>query len=314
MTLSNAVQRYIELKQSMGSRFHTEAVILKAFYKSVGDVAVSDVNFAQVTTYLAGNGPVTRFWHRKYETLSGFYRFAIGRGYTNHSPLPTAVPQPALVFTPYIYSVCELKRLLEAVDVVDHPRAKLAPVTVRTLLLVLYGAALRLSEALRLTHDDVDLAACLLLIRESKFYKTRWVPIGPRLNEALAAYSREPHQRSFAKEAEATFFTTRTSEPVTVQQVERAFYRVRKQAAVSRNDGGRYQPRLHELRHSAAVHRVVDWYQQGADVQRLLPQLATYLGHDHISATQRYLTMTPALLQAANERFEQYAQPEITND
>ena len=314
MTLSDAVARYIELKQSMGSRFNTEAVILKAFYRSVGDVAVSDVNSAQVTTYLAGNGPVTRFWHRKYEALSGFYRFAIGRGYTNHSPLPTTVPRPDVVFTPYIYSVCELKRLLDAVDAVDHPRAKLAPVTVRTLLLVLYGAALRLSEALRLTDDDVDLAACLLLIRESKFYKTRWVPIGPQLNEALAAYAQEPHQRGFAQEPEATFFTTRTGEPLTVHQVERAFCRVREHAAVSRNDGGRYQPRLHDLRHSAAVHRVVAWYQQGADVQRLLPQLATYLGHVNINATQRYLTMTPALLQAANERFKHYAQPEMTHD
>ncbi|MCP5009731.1 MAG: tyrosine-type recombinase/integrase [Aestuariibacter sp.] len=314
MTLCDAVQRYIELKQSMGSRFRSEAVILTAFYKSVGDVAVSEVKAAQVTAYLAGNGPITRFWHRKYETLSGFYRFAIGRGYTSHSPLPTTVPQPDRVFTPYIYSVCELKRLLEAVDAVDHPRAKLAPITVSALLLVLYGAALRLSEALRLTHGDVDLAACLLLIRESKFYKTRWVPIGPRLNEVLATYAREPHQGGFVQEPEATFFTTRTGEPVTVQQAERAFCRVREQAMVSRNDGGRYQPWLHDLRHTAAVHRVVAWYQQGADVQRLLPQLATYLGHVHINATQRYLTMTPALLQAANQRFEQYALLEMSND
>ncbi len=94
MTLSDAAERYIELKQSMGSRFYSEAVILIAFYNSVGDVAVSDVHTAQVAAYLAGNGPVTRFWHRKYETLSGFYRFAIGRGYTSHSPLPTTLPQP----------------------------------------------------------------------------------------------------------------------------------------------------------------------------------------------------------------------------
>lgn len=314
MNLSSAVERYIELKQTMGSRFRSEAVILTAFCKSAGDVAVSNVNATQVAAYLAGNGPVTRFWHRKYETLCGFYRFAIGRGYTSHSPLPTTIPQPEVAFTPYIYSVSELKRLLDAIDVVDHPRAKLAPVTVRSLLLVLYGAALRLGEALRLTHDDVDLTACLLLIRESKFYKTRWVPIGPRLTEALAAYTTQPHQRRFAQAAGAPFFTTRGGEPVTVQQAERVFCRVREQAAVSRNDGGRYQPRLHDLRHSSAVHRVVAWYQQGADVQRLLPQLATYLGHVHINATQRYLTMTPALLQAANQRFEHYAQLEMTDE
>jgi site-specific recombinase XerD len=77
---------------------------------------------------------------------------------------------------------------------------------------------------------------------------------------------------------------------------------------VLRHDGGRYQPRLHDLRHAAAVHRLVAWYRQGANVQRLLPQLATYLGHVHIAATQRYLTLTAELLREASQRFEHYAQ------
>jgi len=79
-------------------------------------------------------------------------------------------------------------------------------------------------------------------------------------------------------------------------------------AGVWRCDGSRYQPRLHDLRHAAAVHRLVSWYREGADVNRLLPQLATYLGHVHISGTQRYLTMTPELLHEASIRFEAYAQ------
>jgi len=76
---------------------------------------------------------------------------------------------------------------------------------------------------------------------------------------------------------------------------------------VLRHDGARYQPRLHDLRHAFAVHRLVAWYRQGADVQRLLPQLATYLGDVHLAATQRYLTMTPELLQEASQLFERYA-------
>jgi integrase len=79
---------------------------------------------------------------------------------------------------------------------------------------------------------------------------------------------------------------------------------------VLRQNGGRYQPRLHDLRHAGVVHRLVYWYRQGADVQRLLPQLATYLGHVHIAATQRYLTLTAELLQEASKRFEQYARRE----
>jgi integrase/recombinase XerD len=94
-------------------------------------------------------------------------------------------------------------------------------------------------------------------------------------------------------------------------QAERVFRRVCTQAAVCRHDSPRYQPRLHDLRHTWAVHRLVAWYEEGADVQRLLPPLATYLGHRNIAATQCYLTMTPALLQAASLRFAQYAQLEV---
>jgi integrase/recombinase XerD len=89
---------------------------------------------------------------------------------------------------------------------------------------------------------------------------------------------------------------------------ERAFCRLRVRADVVREAAGaRHQPRLHDLRHTYAVDRLVSWYREGADVQRLLPKLATYLGHVHIAGTQRYLTLTPELLRQANLRFERYA-------
>ena len=91
MNLAQLVQDYVALKQSMGSRFRTEATILKAFCKAVGDVAITDLKPQQVESYLAGAGPVTRHWHRKYEALRGFYRFALGRGYVTRSPLPKTV-------------------------------------------------------------------------------------------------------------------------------------------------------------------------------------------------------------------------------
>ena len=86
-----------------------------------------------------------------------------------------------------------------------------------------------------------------------------------------------------------------------------AFKRLREHAGVRRTDGSRYQPRLHDLRHSFAVHRLTVWYRQGADVQRLVYHLAVYLGHDRLAHTQVYLTMIPELLQQAGTRFERYA-------
>ena len=314
MKLAQAVHDYIALKQSMGSRFRTEATMLRAFCKAVGDVAVDEVAPQQATSYLAGTGPVTCYWHRKYEALTGFYRFALGRDYVRHSPLPTTIPKRPPPFRPYIYSQEELRRLLKATVEFETPRTKLQGATLRALLLLLYGAGLRIGEALALTLAAVDLSAALLTIGESKFYKTRLVPIGPRLTATLTAYADVRHRQGYANDPASPFFVTRNGTAVTRGMAERAFVRLRDIAGIAREDGARYQPRLHDLRHTMAVHRLVAWYREGADVQRLLPQLATYLGHVNVAATQRYLTMTPELLREAGCRFERYAQPEVGHE
>lgn len=305
MNLSAIASQYVAYKQGMGMRFHTEARTLRSFCRIMGDTAIADIPVAQVHSYVAGTGPVTRFWHRKYVVLRGFYRFAIARGYVDWSPLPKIVPK-APEFVPHIYSHDELQRLLDAGAYCESPRSKLQPHTWRMLILLLYGAALRISEALSLTLADIDLAAGILTIRESKFYKTRLVPIGPAVCTALEEYvvrrAKEPSTKP-----DAALFLTRNGTPLVRYTAENVFRRLRVRAGVTGRVGSRYQPRLHDLRHAAAVHRLISWYRQGADVQRLLPHLATYLGHIHIAATQRYLTMTPELLHEASQRFEQYA-------
>jgi len=306
MKLGDVVSQYVSYKQSMGMCFHTEARTLKSFCRAMGDIVLAEIDPSCVLAYLAGTGPVTRFWHRKHEILRGFYRFAMGRGYAAHSPLPRLVPKAPPAFIPYVFSREELRRLLDATTICASPRNRLAPHTCRMLILLLYGAGLRISEALRLTRAEVDLSAGLLTIRESKFYKTRYVPVGADLVHSLAAYS---GQRTITHPLDpaSPFFVSRCGTAVSRQTAENAFCRLRVHAGVLRRDGARYQPRLHDLRHTFAVHRLVSWYRQGADVHRLLPQLATYLGHVHIAATQRYLSFTPDLMQEASQRFERYA-------
>jgi site-specific recombinase XerD len=259
----------------------------------------------RVHAFIAGTGPVTRSWHRKYEVLRGFYRFATARGHVDCSPLPKIIPK-APEFVPHIFSHNELQRLLDASAYCESPRSKLQPHTWRMLILLLYGAALRISEALSLKFADVDLSVGVLTIRESKFYKTRLVPMSPDLIGVLETYVAW-RAKEHSAGATAALFLTRNGAPLARYTAENVFRRLRIRAGVLRHDGGRYQPRLHDLRHAAAIHRLISWYRQGADVQRLLPQLATYLGHIHIAATQRYLTMTPELLHEASRRFEQYA-------
>jgi len=134
----------------------------------MGDVAMAEIRPDRVHAFIAGTAPVTRFWHRKYEVLRGFYRFATARGHVDCSPLPKIIPK-APEFVPHIFSHDELKRLLDASAYCEGPRSKLQPQTWRMLILLLYGAALRISEALSLTLADVDLSVGVLTIRESKF-------------------------------------------------------------------------------------------------------------------------------------------------
>ena len=130
MKLSALTSRYVAYKQAMGMRFHTEARTLRSFCRTMGDIAVADIAADRVQSYIAGVGVVTRFWHRKYEVLSGFYRFAIARGYAASAPLPKIIPKPPY-FVPYIFSQEELQRLLDASSYCENPRSKLQPYTCR---------------------------------------------------------------------------------------------------------------------------------------------------------------------------------------
>ena len=304
MKLAQAVSAYVAYRQSLGMRFATEARALKSFSRALGDVDLDRIEPEQVRAFLDGTGAMTRFWYRKLDALRGFYRFALARRYTPRSPLPTNVPRCPQAFVPYIYSEEEIKRLLAAAA--SRERCNLSSLTCRTLLLVLYGTGLRIGEALGLDVADVDLESALLRIRETKFYKTRIVPVGADLTRVLCDYLLE-RSKGAPIPADGPFLLTRQGKRPSRAGAEEAFKQLRRQAKVSRIDGSRYQPRLHDMRHTYAVTRLVRWYREGADVQRLLPQLATYLGHMHISGTQRYLTMTPELLRQASLRFERYA-------
>jgi integrase/recombinase XerD len=311
MNLHALVEAYIDYKQSLGMRFRSQAAVLRAFKRAMGDIALAEVKPESVLAFIAGTGPITARWRENHRVLGGFYRYAIGRGFTTISPLPTDIPRPPTPLTPYIYTVEELKRLLAATEMLQTPLSPLLASTMRTLLVLLYGTGMRVGEALSLTLADVDLENRVLRIRNAKFFKTRLVPIGPQLTTVLSAYRSERRRLPLLAGEASAFLATRTGLRLDYKRVSKLFGRLRQAAGIRREATARYQPRIHDLRHSAAVHRVIAWYRAGADVQRLLPQLATYLGHVDVASTQRYLTMTAELLNEASFRFERYAQPEV---
>jgi site-specific recombinase XerD len=268
------------------------------------DVNVADVRRESVSDFLVGNGTAGRSWHVKHGTLSVFFRYAISRGHLACSPMPTVIPKVPPRFVPYIYSREELQRLLLATDGYQRIANAMEPVTARAVLLVLYGAGLRVSEALALNCMDVNLGDGVLRIRRTKFFKERLVPIGPGMVKALTEYAERTDQRARKRQEGTPFLASRKGARLCLATVQGAFERIRREAKVIRHDAGRFQPRLHDLRHTFAVNCVTEWYRTGADVQKFLPYLSTYLGHKHLSGTMIYLSMTRELLHEAGERFE----------
>jgi integrase len=217
------------------------------------------------------------------------------------------MPKRPPAFVPYIYTREEIHRLLQVIE--SYPRSNrstLEPATIRTMILVYYGAGLRLREAINLIRTDVDLNGSVLMIRNTKFGKTRLVPVGPQLSRTLVQYDRTRPKR---RPADAPFFTSTRGGPVHSLAIQKNFRLLCDRAGIRRTDTSE-QPRIHDLRHAFAVHRLTSWYQQGADVQRLLHHLSVYLGHVHLRHTQVYLSMTPELLREASQRFDRYAKKE----
>ena len=311
MNTHDLVTHYVTFRRTLGEKCQTNAVILRAFCRSVGpQTPVARIRADAVSAFLAGTGPVTSAWHVRYRALKGFFRFAVSRGHVSKVPLPRLLPQRPPHFLPYIYSREELRRLLDAIPSYRRCRAQIEPQTFRVILLLLYGAGLRASEALNLSVADVDVRNAILTVRDTKFFKSRLVPIGGHLTRVLTEYVQWQVVAHPSAGHDRWFFRSRRGTPVLLNTLERAFRRLRTHAQVRRSDDARYQPRLHDLRHTFAVHRMTEWYRQGADVQRLLHNLSVYLGHAQLAATQVYLTMTPELLQQAGTRFEQYASGE----
>jgi integrase len=314
MNLMSAVEAYVATRRALGADFTTAAKVLRSLGRSLGDVPLETIKGMQCEDFCWGRRR-RRFASEKHATLNAFFRYIVGRGHLTVSPLsdpPRRVPSS---FRPYIYSLEELKRLLEATaNLGTTKRWRIQPETLRTLLLLLYGAGLRIGEALSLRCCDVNLTERVLSIWDTKFFKSRLVPIGGQLSGVLARYLALRRALPLPEQEHSRAFVFRTGMPLSYSSVRAAFAHLRKWAGVRRPIADYWQPRIHDLRATFAVHRLTAWYREGANVQARLPLLATYLGHSGIAGTMPYLPMTPALLGAASIRFEHYAHKKNDHD
>ena len=309
MTLREAVDRYVAWQRDHGARFHSSAQTLDTFCRQIGgDRDCDTVGEEEIRRFLAGKTVLTRTRAVKYGTLAGFYSFALSRGHVSRSPMPAreAEPRPPDIAPSFIFTHEELRRLFKAAGGGRRRCPKLDVETFRTFLLLLYGAGLRSGEARRLTVADVDLDAAVLAVNDTKFYKSRLVPVGTDLAGMLRRYAALRSRRPLPEGLASTFLACRDGSPLNKAIVCHAFHATLRAAGINTSKPGCRAPCLHALRHSFATHRLISWHREGADVQTLLPSLSTYLGHASVAATQIYIAMTPELLDEASRRFERY--------
>lgn len=306
MRLSTAVQMYLDYKRGLGMKFLSEGFIFAAFCRAIGEVDLTRVQPARMWRFLCPQGRQTRGSEIKYFALRGFYRYAMTRGYVSRSPLPTRLTILPQVLVPHIYTEEELARLLRLASARYRRSPRAEPKVIRTLILLMYGAALRTSEAVGLDMGDVDLDRQLIRVRKTKFYKTRLVPLGRDLARELAAYVADRNRQHSAAPS-APLFVYRKGQRLSDDAARAHFRCLCRLAGLGIQAGAAAEPRLHDLRHSAIVHRVLVWYRKGRDVQALLPKLSTYVGHKDVACTQRYLRLIPELLDQASRRFASHA-------
>ena len=204
---------------------------------------------------------------------------------------------------PYIYTEDEIRKLLATARNFPSPLSPLRPVTLYTMLVLAYCAGLRLGEIVRLAVDDVNVADATLEIRDTKFFKSRRLPLSASVVDALRHYLEARCQAGAPNDpAAGLFWHPKASGRYSYVMAGKLLVQVLRHAGLKPTQG-RTGPRIHDLRHAFVVNRMLSWYREGINPQTRLPYLATYLGHKDINSTLVYLTTTQELLQHAGERF-----------
>jgi len=209
---------------------------------------------------------------------------------------------------PFLFDLPHAQRLVSAAATLpDHAGAVLRGATYATAFSVLYGLGLRVGELARLTRADLDLERQLFVIRQTKFGKSRLVPVGPRLLQRVRAYLAQRERAvGHPLTPDTPLFALRRGQAIHPGTLSQTFHHLVMRLGFFHGDGV-VPPRLHDLRHSFAVGTLLRWYRTGDNPAARLWHLSTFLGHVDLASTAVYLTITPELLDAANARFAQLA-------
>jgi integrase len=308
-TMRERVDEYLSYRRALGYRLRIEGQMLWSFARFVDQLGYR----GPLTTEIALR------WARLPERASQLYqarRLEVVRTLAKYlaprEPATEIPPQRLLGPAharkpPFIYSEANIAALIRAAEALD-PADGLRPRTYAVLIGLLACTGLRISEALTLAHDAVDLDVGALTIRQTKFRKSRLVPLHASAIGSLRDYATARDQRHSATHR-TTFFVSDGNRPLCYSTVRQTFHKLLRAVSLNSTPSGRSRPRLHDLRHTFACRRLLASYRDGSNIDRAVDQLSTYLGHAKVTDTYWYLTGIPELLALAGRRFEEFAIP-----
>lgn len=298
--LRDALERYITMRRGFGYKLRCEALLLARFV-----IHMEQQGAAIITTKLALDWATKEArpptWPGRLTAVRGFARHLSSTEPRTQIP-PTNILAARQRRTPYIYTDQEIGSLLDAMLTVRSAKG-LHRWTYYCIFGLLAVTGLRIGEALRIKCDDVDLDAGLLTIRDTKFGKSRLVPVHSTTVAVLTDYAKR-RDALCSTPISPTFFVGEQGRALNHSAIYLIFCTVTRQLGL-RHPGDAYRgPRIHDLRHSYAVATLLRWYRAGDDVEQRLPTLSTYLGHSHIRCTYWYLSACPELMEHAARRLD----------
>jgi integrase len=300
-TFRQDLEDYLRLRRSLGHELAEAAWLLPGFVDFLdarGDRSVT-IAAALAWSQQPETGPVTTIGPRRMTAVRGFARYLSGIDDATEVPPLGLMPHRQRWRQPFIYSDADIAAVMAVCrTTITQP---LRTATYRTLIGLLAFSGLRIGEALKLDLGDIDWTEGVLLIRASKFGKSRLVPLQPSTMEALRSYALL-RDETVPQPKDPSFFVSRTHKRLIYAVVSTTFRQLVTEAGVG--VGALFPPRLHDLRHTFAVRTLLNWYRTEDNVHAKVPSLSTYLGHREPASTYWYLSAAPELLQLAAARQE----------
>ena len=295
-----ALADYLAVRRAMGYKLERAGKLLAQFvcYLDAADITTVTVEHALAWATLPADGSIN-WWAHRLSVVRGFATYL-----ATIDPVTEVPPSDLLAYrkrraTPFLYSDDDIAALLAATQTLSSP---LRRATYHTLLGLLVVTGMRIGEAIGLDRSDVDVRAGLLMERQAKFGKDRQLPLHASTTQALTRYLTY-RDRLFPQPETTAVFISTAGTRLRYCNVHWTFQKLIDHAGLEPRSSS-CRPRIHDLRHSFAVHTMLEAYRRAADVQAHLPLLSTYLGHVHPANTYWYLSAAPELLALAGQRLE----------